>query len=163
MKAQIVSFHCVLRNKLGQVLSTSFNRDVINQLEAEPGGSNRLCGLAAGIQNVQPGEKRQFMVPAEDAYGPYIPSLSMTLKRSELPLRGRSLQIGSEIELTDCQQGRKRKFRVVKLRGDLVELDANHPLAGLDLLFDVEIVSAREACLEDYEDVTSESPGQFLH
>jgi FKBP-type peptidyl-prolyl cis-trans isomerase SlyD len=70
MNAQIVSFHCVLKNKLGQVLSSSFNRDVINQLDVR--GSNA-------------GERRHFVVPAEEAYGPYDPKLVFESPRSKLP------------------------------------------------------------------------------
>lgn len=58
MKAQIVSFHCVLKDTFGKVLSSSFNQDVINQLEGAPSSvdDRRLRGLVAGIQNVRKGE-----------------------------------------------------------------------------------------------------------
>jgi len=155
MNAQIVSFHCVLKNRLGHVLSSSFNRDVINQ-PALQGAENhpeavhqRLRGLAAGIQNVRAGERRQFMVPAEEAYGPYDPGLVVEVRRAWLSEGGR-LDIGSEVRGKVGPRGRNLVYRVAQIKGDLLVLDANHPLAGHDLIFDIEVVSARDARQEDF-------------
>lgn len=165
MKAQIVSFHCVLKNKLGQVLGSSFNQDVINQLDEATSkhGGQRLRGLVAGIQNVHQGEKRQFSVPAHEAYGPYDPDLLLNVRRSDLS-QEESLEIGSEIMSLPTRTGEKRAFRVVSVTGDTVVLDGNHPFAGQDLIFDIEVISARDAEREDYEDDTTLAPTSYtLH
>jgi FKBP-type peptidyl-prolyl cis-trans isomerase SlyD len=164
MPAQIVSFHCVLKNKLGQVLSSSFNQDVINQLD----GSNpsdqreRLRGLVAGIQNVSPGEKRQFTVSASEAYGPYYPSLVLNVSRLDI-LKGDSLVIGSEIASSSDPKDTKLVYRVVQINGDSLVLDGNHPLAGHDLTFEIEVVSARDACNEDFEETLVAASNPFVH
>ena len=164
MPAQIVSFHCVLKNKLGQVLSSSFNQDVINQLD----GSNpsdqreRLRGLVAGIQNVSPGEKRQFTVSANEAYGPYNPDLVLNLSRLDFTM-GDRIVIGSEIVNPTEPNSAKQVYRVVQINGDSLVLDANHPLAGHDLTFEIEVVSARDACNEDFEETFFASPSRFVH
>jgi len=153
MKAQIVSFHCVLKNKLGQVLSSSFSHDVINQLDASSTDpvDQSLRSLVAGIQNVHEGERRQFTVFANEAYGPYHPDLVVNIAKSDLA-GGDSLVIGSEVMRPMGTKGEKRKYRVTQITSeDTLVLDGNHPLAGHDLIFDIEVVSARDACVEDFE------------
>ena len=165
MKAQIVSFHCVLKNKLGQVLGCSFNRDVVNQLEKTGSDSckQKLRGLIAGIQNVRKGEKRQFTVTADEAYGTYDPDLVLNVLRSEL-LVGGNLVIGSEIISQPTPNDLKQVFRVVEIVGESLVLDGNHPFAGQDLIFDIEVVSVREACSDDFEEsVALPASGSLLH
>ncbi|MCM2324647.1 MAG: FKBP-type peptidyl-prolyl cis-trans isomerase [Oligoflexia bacterium] len=164
MKAQIVSFHCVLKNRLGQVLSSSFNRDVINQLEDSSSneGIPRLRGLVARIQNVRQGEKRQFTVPASEAYGPYDPNLVLNIPRKNLS-NGDQLGIGSEIVSHAGPSGPTQVYRVVQIQGDRLILDGNHLLAGHDLVFDIEVVSARDACAEDFGEPCAPEPGAYVH
>lgn len=164
MKAQIVSFHCVLKNKLGQVLSSSFNQDVINQIEEDNTGAppHRLQGLVAGIQNVREGEKRQVAVAAHEAYGPYNPDLVVSVPRSELQ-KGDSLVIGSEIIGRSGPNASTLIYRVTQIIGDVLVLDANHPLAGHDLIFDIEVISARDACSEDFERPPIAASSQYIH
>ncbi len=145
MKAQIVSFHCVLKDKLGQVISSSFNSEVINQLEKD---GDFLRGLVAGLQDVKTGERRKIHVSADQAYGLYDPELVVEVPRRELQ-QGRQLGIGNEIVTRSTEDGHTRVFRVVNTAVDYVVLDGNHPLAGQDLIFEIEVTAAREASAED--------------
>src|SRR4051812_29727390 len=113
MKAQIVSFNCVLKNKLGQVLSSSFNRDVINQLEedARDVGNPRLRALVEGIQDVRAGERRRVAVSAEEAYGPYDPALVLHLSRSEIQISER-LAVGSKLAIQSDHHDPEQIYRV---------------------------------------------------
>ena len=154
MKAQVVSFRCILKNKLGKIVSSSVNNDVINQLED---GSENLKGLVAGLQDVSTGEKRQIFVPADQAYGLYDPSLVIEVPRNQL-LRGNNLKLGNEILTQYDEDGKMRTFRVIKEVDDSVVLDGNHPLAGQDLTFEIEVIAAREASEEDFH----ESPSTLL-
>lgn len=144
MKAQVVSFHCVLKNGLGNVVSTSFNRDVITHVN---GNSNAIPGLPAGLKDVKPGERRKIAVKAQEAYGLYDPALTREASRRSLVSTG-TLSVGDRVHLADTF-GDFRLYRVTKIIGDLVYLDANHPLAGQDLVFDVHIVDARDATPEE--------------
>lgn len=159
MRAQIVSFHCVLKNNLGQVLGSSFNQDVINQSEK---GCGNLEGLVAGLQNLRAGEKRLIQVPANRAYGLYDPDLVIELSRSELDL-GDSLEVGKVCLRPAGPHGEIKVFRVICSRDSFVTLDGNHPLAGQDLIFDIEVISAREAIDEDFEDTHHEAVGRSVH
>lgn len=161
MKAQIVSFHCVLKDKLGRIISSSFNNDVINQ----PGpNANLLRGLVEGIQDVAKGEKREIYVSADQAYGYYDPELVVEVPRHELE-KGSSLDIGQEVQTQSIEDGHHRTFRVIDAADDYVILDGNHPLAGQDLIFEIEITSAREAIPEDFEDTpeAEAKPKKMLH
>lgn len=143
MKAQIVSFHCVLKNSLGQVISTSFNRDVITSIH----GSPSVVGLSSGLKEVKPGERRKIAVKAQEAYGFYDPTLTKEASRKSLVSSG-ELAVGDRIHLADAG-GDFRLYQITKIIGDLIYLDANHPLAGQDLVFDVHVVDARDATEEE--------------
>lgn len=159
MRAQIVSFHCVMKNQLGHVLSSSFNRDVINQQE---GDNSRLEGLVAGLQNVTTGEKRQITVPANRAFGVYDPQLVIEVPRAELR-SGDSLVVGSEIFKRPQAQGVQNVYRVIHSKADSVILDGNHLYAGQDLIFEIEVVSVREAIEEDYQESLPRGKASYLH
>lgn len=159
MKAQIVSFHCVLKDKLGRVISSSFNQEVINQLGS---GENHMRGLIAGIQNVKPGDKRNIHVAADEAYGLYDPDLVVEVPRNQLQ-RGNALGIGNEIQTRSTSDGETRTFRVIDTASDYVVLDGNHPLAGQDLVFEIEITAAREASAEDLAEPPKSVDERLLH
>jgi FKBP-type peptidyl-prolyl cis-trans isomerase SlyD len=165
MKAQIVSFRCVLKSKLGKVLSSSFNKDVINQLEEGTFNDDprKMRGLVAGMQNMRAGERRQIAVSANEAYGLYDPNLVLSVPRWKLR-KGNRLVVGAEIKGQAGPRDSQRLYRVTQIDGDTVVLDANHPLAGQDLIFDIEVVSARDARSEDYDEAPSSSVlGRYLH
>lgn len=159
MKTQIVSFHCVLKNKLGKVLGSTFNHEVIARSEGE---GAMLQGLVDGMQDLRKGEKRTIFVPAEKAYGFYDPRLSFELARREITFDGK-IEVGNEV-IYPGFDGKPRNFRVVKATEKMITLDANHALAGEDLIFDIEATDAREAKDEDQEGdgLYSEKHG-FLH
>jgi FKBP-type peptidyl-prolyl cis-trans isomerase SlyD len=159
MRAQIISFHCVMKNKLGQTLSYTFNQDVINQRDS---GHDRLPGLVDGLQSVEAGERRSITVPAQNAYGNYDPALLLKIQRSELEYSHR-LMLGSQVFRRVGHSPEKRVFRVTQLDQDTVVMDGNHPLAGQDLVFEIEIVSAREARADDFLDDSLPMSGQLIH
>jgi FKBP-type peptidyl-prolyl cis-trans isomerase SlyD len=144
MKAQVVSFHCVLKNGLGQLINTSFNRDVITHVSGAPKVVN---GLPAGLRDVKPGERRSIAVKAQEAYGLYDPALTRQASRRSLLSTG-ELAVDDRVHLADSF-GDFQLYRITKIIGDLVYLDANHPLAGQDLTFDIHIVDARDATPEE--------------
>ena len=159
MKVQIVSFKCILKNKLGEIVSSSVNYDVINQLEE---GTKSLKGLVAGLQNVKAGEKRHIYVPADQAYGLYDPKLVVEVPRKQL-LRGDQLEVGSEIMTRSTEDGHLRTFRVINAAEDYVVLDGNHPLAGQDLTFEIEITAARNASDIDLLEAPMTSLTKYIH
>lgn len=159
MRAQIVSFHCVLKDRVGKVISSTFNCDVITQQNGSAG--ELLQGLADGMQNLSKGEKRRISLSADKAYGFYDPKLVMECARNKLN-DGASLAQGSEV-VAHSADGMPKIFRVTQVRGKSVTLDGNHPLAGQDLVFEIETTDAREATSEEIDESRAPGQGQFLH
>lgn len=159
MRSQIVSFHCVLRNQLGDFISSTFNRDVITQIEGAP---VMLQGLAKALGGLHKGEKRRVRLSAEEAYGFYHPDLVIECSRKEIA-KGRLLKVGDEVSVQRAN-GEMRPFRVVKADLMNVILDANHPLAGQDLIFEIEATDARDATHEEVEESSPrQAEGSLLH
>jgi FKBP-type peptidyl-prolyl cis-trans isomerase SlyD len=140
---RIVSFHYTLRDPSGRVLDSSAGGEPITYLE---GAGQIIEGLDAQLRTTLAGQKSRVEVPARSAYGERDPAQLQRVKRELLPIEG-ELKVGDQF-----QTGPSRADPVVTvaaLEGDEVVLDANHPLAGVDLTFDVEITGAREATEEE--------------
>jgi FKBP-type peptidyl-prolyl cis-trans isomerase SlyD len=160
-KAQIVSFHCVLKDKIGNIISSTFNHDVITRLEDHDGSEDFLKGLAEGLQDLKKGERRRIFLPADQAYGFYDPRLVVELPRRIFE-RGKAIQIGHEVQ-TLSQAGDLRFFKVVAATSDMLTLDGNHPLAGQDLIFEIEATDARDASIEELEEASCVTKAPVLH
>ena len=142
---RVVSFHYTLRDPAGRVLDTSAGNDPVTYLE---GAGQIIEGLDEQLRTAGAGEKARVTVPAQKAYGERDAGQVQRVKRDLLPING-ELKIGDQF-----QTGQDRYAPIVTVQaieGDDVVLDANHPLAGVDLTFEVEIVSAREATPAELE------------
>ena len=90
------------------------------------------------VVGMNPGDSKNLHIPADDAYGPYFDELILEVDRSQIPPyidpdEGMQLQITQD-------DGSSTVVKVVKLTEEKIYLDANHPLAGRDLNFDIELV-----------------------
>lgn len=153
---QVISFNCLLKNKVGHVISTTFNRDVLSSLN---GSEAMLAGLARGLQNLTKGEKRSITLTAEEAYGLYDPKKVILYPRSKLP---KHLRVGETISITG-KSGMIRVYRVMQFHDDMASLDGNHSLAGQDLIFEIEATDVREATTEEILEATPIITTQVLH
>ena len=159
MNVQIVSFHCVLKDKLGKVISSTFNRDVLTSLEAS--AEDKLPGLSKGLQNLKKGERREIVLNAAEAYGFYDIDKVLELNREDL--RGANeLRMGEKV-LYATEGAKSQLYRVINISRDRVTLDANHPLAGQDLVFEIEATEVREATADEIRESNVENSGRMLH
>ncbi len=145
MSRQVVTFHYTLRDEQGQLLDTSSGGAPISYLE---GAGQIIEGLDEQLRGQPAGLKTKVQVPAAKAYGERDESQVQRVKRELLPIEG-ELQIGDRF-----QAGEDRYAPIVtvtSIEGEEVTLDANHPLAGVDLTFEVEIVAKREATAKELE------------
>ena len=143
MNRRVVTFHYTLRDPQGRVLDTSAGNAPIAYLE---GAGQIIDGLDQRLRTVTAGAKTRVQVPPAEAYGERDPAQVQRVKRTLLPVEG-ELQLGEQF-----QTGPDRHSPVVTVVGvedDEVLLDGNHPLAGVELTFDVEIVDARDATAEE--------------
>ena len=150
---RVVSFHYTLRDPSGRVLDTSAGGDPIVYLE---GAGQIIDGLDEQLRSVPAGEKRRVAVPAKRAYGERDPGLVHRVKRSMLPVEG-EVNVGDQFQ-TDTDR-HAPVVTVQAIEGDEVVLDANHPLAGVDLTFEVEIVAARAPTAAELAHGHAHGPG----
>lgn len=156
MNAQVISFNCLLKNKSGQLISSTFNRDVLTSA----GDPNlMLSGLAKGLQNLKKGEKRSIFLAAEEAYGLYDPKRIILFPKKKLP---QNLRPGQSVSIVGKSKT-LRTYRVAQLHDDMVSLDGNHPLAGQDLIFEIEALEARAATREEIDESLNPVSSQLLH
>ncbi len=139
MTNQIVSFHCVLKDRLGRVISSSFNQNV--STGQDPSG--QLRGFTRGMQDLKKGERRSIFVGAEEAYGFYDLKKVVELTRDDLPSH-ETVRIGDVVVMALGEESVPAQHRVTALLGDVVTLDSNHPLAGQDLIFEIEATDVRD-------------------
>ena len=140
---RVITFHYTLRDAAGRVLDTSLGGEPITYLE---GASQIIEGLEEQLRSLESGAKVTVAVPAAKAYGERDPDQVQRVNRRLLPVEG-ELKVGDSF-----QAGEDRHAPVVTVTGfagEDVLLDANHPLAGVDLTFDVEIVGIRSASSEE--------------
>jgi FKBP-type peptidyl-prolyl cis-trans isomerase 2 len=102
-------------------------------------GQNRvISGFEHAVLGMAPGEKKTAVVPSTHAYGNHRTDLVVEFQRQQMPDEIK-LQVGQAIQL-QAEGGQKLTARVIDLSSETVTLDANHPLAGQDLTFDIELV-----------------------
>lgn len=143
--SRIVTFHYTLRDPQGRVIDTSAGGEPVSYLE---GAGQVIDGLDEQLRLAAAGEKTRVQVPAAKAYGQRDPAQVQRVNRAVLPVDG-DLQVGDHFK-TDTDRFAP-VVTLAAIEGDEVLLDANHPLAGIDLTFDVEILAVRAASPEELQ------------
>ena len=133
----VVSMHYTLTVD-GQVLDTSYEDEPIVFLQ---GHGNIIPGLEREIYGLAVEERKEVFVHTADAYGDVDPDAITEVARDELP-DDFPLEAGMEIELKN-PTGEIVEARVVALSDESIKLDFNHPLAGKDLHFQIQITDLR--------------------
>ena len=136
---KVIGFHYTLTNSKNEVLDNSAEHGPLVFLE---GVGQIIPGLEKEIVAMNIGDKKVINVPAADAYGNKNDELVITVQRSQFP-EDAQLNIGDVFQVNQDQG--LPPFAVIAIEGDEVTLDGNHPLAGEDLNFDIEITELREA------------------
>lgn len=119
----------------GSVFDSSQGRD---PLEFEVGSGQIIPGLDAALPGMSVGEQKVVEVPCDMAYGPHHPQGRQPVPRSQIP-PDMDVALGMQLEMR-TPEGQSMPVTVVELSEAEVVLDANHPLAGKDLTFAIELV-----------------------
>lgn len=106
-------------------------------LEVTLGGGQVIPGFEQGIEGMQVGEVKQIHIPAEEAYGPRHEQLIQTVERDQLP-QDMELEVGMQFQV-DSGDG-PMVLTVTEVTPDAATLDGNHPMAGNNLNFELELV-----------------------
>jgi FKBP-type peptidyl-prolyl cis-trans isomerase SlyD len=137
-----LTFHYTLRNREGRVLDTSRGAEPLACVE---GMGQIIDGLEEPLLGMSVGETRQVVVPPERGYGLREDDLMQKVPRSRLPVD--DVRVGDQFQTGPDRQA--PVVTVLAIEGDEVLLDANHPLAGQELHFEVELVALRPATPEE--------------
>ncbi|HEU4575910.1 MAG TPA: peptidylprolyl isomerase [Chitinophagaceae bacterium] len=128
-----VHYHGRLTN--GETFDTSSGRE---PLEFEVGSGAVIKGFDEGVMGMSVGDKKTINIPVEDAYGPVNPEMLIEYPKDRFPT-DMEIEVGMPLMMSN---GAGQNFQVVvtDIKDDVVTLDANHPLAGQDLIFEIELV-----------------------
>jgi FKBP-type peptidyl-prolyl cis-trans isomerase SlyD len=130
----------------GQVVESSADDNPIQFIQGRgdviPGLENALYGLSVGDQ-------KEFNVAPEDGYGEADPDAIAKIPKAEFPPEI-PLQPGVELRLKD-EQGDELEAQIVAVEDEIVRLNFNHPLAGKELLFAIQVIDLRKATPEELE------------
>ncbi len=134
----IFEFHYTLHDAQGRVVDTSRGAMPVICLES---AGQVIEGIEWALRGMTPGQKQKISVPPELGYGHRDPTLVQRVPRRQLPVD--DFKVGDKF-----QTGPDRHapvVTIVAIEGESVLLDANHPLVGEFLFFEVELVAARMA------------------
>ncbi len=143
----VVTFHYTVKDKeTGEVYDSSYQRG--EPLKVLIGANQIIPGLEKRLIGMKKGDKAVIEVPAEEAYGPKDPQLIQKLPREYF--EGVQLEKGLPLQMR-TPDGQVIYLKVVDFDDKEVTVDMNHPLAGRDLVFEVQIEDVREATPEEKE------------
>ncbi|MBL8605343.1 MAG: peptidylprolyl isomerase [Myxococcales bacterium] len=143
---QVVEMEYTLRDDAGEVIDTSEGSDPLVYLHGE---SQIVPGLEKAITGLAVGESLKVTVSPEEGYGTLDPSQVMKVDRKQLP-RDAEPEVGMQLAGMG-PDGHPILLTIMAVEGSTVTLDANHPLAGKNLHFEVKIKSIREATADELE------------
>jgi peptidylprolyl isomerase len=130
-----VKIHYTGKLDNGATFDSSADRD---PLEFKLGQGEVIPGFEEAVVGMEPGESKSVQVAAKDAYGPHHEELVTEVGREKFP-PDMNVKVGQQLELQSTD-GRRRVVMVTEVTDSSVTLDANHPLAGRDLTFDIKLM-----------------------
>lgn len=144
LQTRVIAFNYVLKNAQGDLLDKSEPNQPMPFME---GMQQILPALEAVMVKMNEGDKQNVALAAKDAYGEFRAEMIMEVPKEELAHI--KLELGSHLQLQLEKQ--VKVVKVTKIGDTHITLDGNHPLAGVDLNFDVEIVLIRQATDEEMQ------------
>lgn len=130
-----VLFHYTGSLTDGTVFDSSSGRE---PLRVTLGSGQVIPGVDDALVGMEPGEEKSVTLAADEAYGPRRPELLHEVERAAIPPEV-DIEVGKQLEGRDTG-GQRLRLTVVDVADDKVTLDANHPLAGQDLQFELQLV-----------------------
>jgi peptidylprolyl isomerase len=131
-----VQIHYVGRLDDGTVFDSSEGRD---PLQFTLGEGEVIPGFESAVQGMASGDQKTTTIPSEQAYGPRQDELVLDVPRAQLPDDIKP-EVGQKLRMRTAD-GQSFVVQVVEVETERVRVDANHPLAGQDLIFDIELVA----------------------
>ncbi len=139
--AENVTFHYTGKLESGQVFDTSRESEPIT---IKLGEGKTLLKIEQALAMMQPGDQKTVEISAEDAFGPWRGDAELKLPRSQFA-GDMKLATGQRLQITQ-ENGRPAVVKVKKVDDQQVVLDTNHPLAGEDVTFELELLDCHDGC-----------------
>ena len=155
---KVVLIHYTLTDDSGEELDTSSGREPLAYLH---GKGNIIPGLESALMGKKAGEKLNVQVEPAEGYGERDVQLVQDVPRQAFENVG-EVNPGMQFQ-AQTPQGQTRVVTVTQVADDVVTVDANHPLAGARLTFDVEIAEVRDATAEELAHGHVHGPGGHDH
>ena len=143
---KVVNLAYTLKNSKSEVLDQA---DAAAPFTYLHGAHQIVPGLESALVGLKQGEKKEVRVSPADGYGEVDPNLKLVVGRAQFP-KNVQLEAGMQFEAA-TPDGSGAVFTVEAVEGDQVHINGNHPLAGVELHFSVEVLSLRDATTEEME------------
>lgn len=154
---KVVQIHYHLTDSDGNVLDSSEGREPLAYIH---GVGNIIIGLEKQLAGKSAGDKVKAVVEPAEGYGERDDNLMQKVPKSGFQ-GDEELQVGMQVQV-GTEQG-TAIASVAKIEGEDVTLDVNHPLAGVTLNFDVDVVDVRDASKEELDHGHVHGPGGHQH
>jgi FKBP-type peptidyl-prolyl cis-trans isomerase SlyD len=155
---KVVDLSYALTNVKGELLDRADRDEPFTYLH---GASQIVPGLESALNGLKTGDKKKVIVSAADGYGEIDNDLHLTVKRTQFPADVK-IEPGMQFE-TRGPDGTGTIFTIQGVTGEQVTIDGNHPLAGEELHFDVEVLEIRDATAEEKEHGHAHGPDGHGH
>ena len=150
---KVASIHYTLTNNEGNILDSSAGRDPLTYIH---GTGNLIPGMEEGMQGKKKGDKFNLKVTPEKGYGVKSDKLMQQVPRSSFGAQ--PIEMGMQFQTNNGQV-----VTITKIGLDSVTVDGNHPLAGVELNFAVEVLEVRNATPEEISHGHVHGPGGHHH
>lgn len=140
-KQKVASIHYTLKNTKGEIIDSSAGKEPLTYLH---GAGNLIPGMEVGLEGKIVGNKFELVIEPEKGYGVKHEQLIQKVPRSNFPSQG--VEVGMQF-----QMGKGSIVIVTHVGLDAITVDGNHPLAGEQLHFAVEVMSVRNATKDEME------------
>lgn len=152
-KDKVASIHYTLRDGDGNILDTSSGREPLTYMQ---GAGNLIAGMEEGLEGKAVGDKFKLKVAPEKGYGVKDDSLIQKVPRAAFG--NQKIEKGMQF-----QTNKGQVVTVTETGLESITVDGNHPLAGMELHFDVEVTEVRAATPEEISHGHVHGPGGHHH
>lgn len=135
---ETVKVHYTGKLSDGRIFDSSLERE---PLEIKLGEGSLIPGFERGLLNMKVNEKKTVTIPKEEAYGDVQKELFQKIPHDNLPTEIKP-EVGMGLVATN-PDGTEQQLRIADVQDDFIVVDANHPLAGEDLTFELELLEIK--------------------
>jgi FKBP-type peptidyl-prolyl cis-trans isomerase SlyD len=155
---KVISFNYTLKDDEGTILDSSANKEPLTFLS---GSQQIIPKLEEALSGMIIGSKKNIKIAAADAYGEYSEDAIQKIKMDQFSKEA-NIEVGMTY-IANSPDGKQMPFLVSEINEQDVTVDFNHPLAGKDLEFDVELLDVRDATPEEIQHGHVHGPGGHHH